>query len=188
MIPEHDSADSVDRGLRLVHIFHRDPAVFGRLRSVAGAAVPRWARDLLDHLQHMTVAMERRHGGSVGLRVVAETAGDDRGGLPAAYAREILLLRPDGAVVQHGIVRIDLTAVGQDVAATIRSGKTPLGRILIDAGLLLEVQRVGLLEIEPGPHLQGLFRSPPRHTYGRVAEIVVNGRPAVELLEIVAPE
>lgn len=188
MIPQHDSADSVDRGLRLVRIFHRDPAVFGRLRSVAGAAVPRRARDLLDHRQHMTVAMERRHGGPVGLRVVAEIAGEDRGGLPVSYAREILLLGSDGAVVQHGIVRIDLTAVGQDVAATIRSGKAPLGRILIDAGLLLEVQRVGLLGIEPGPHLRGLLRGPQGHTFGRVAEIIVNGRPAVELLEIVATE
>ena len=63
----------------------------------------------------------------------------------------------------------------------------PLGRILIDAGLLLQVQRVALLEVMPGPHLRALFAGATGSTHGRVAEIVVNGRPAIELLEIVAP-
>jgi chorismate-pyruvate lyase len=135
----------------------------------------------------MTVAMERRHGGPVGLRVVAELSADAGEAAGDWYAREILLLGPSGAVVQHGIVRIDLNAVGPAVAAAIRAGKIPLGRILIDAGLLLEVQRVGLVAVEPGPHLAALFAGATGPAYGRVAEIVVNGRPAVELLEIVAP-
>ncbi len=179
--------DPVDRGLRLVRIFHPRPADFGRLRPIDGGSMPQAARDLLDHRQHMTVAMERRHGGPVALRVVAERADGDPGDAAAGYAREILLLGPDGAVVQHGIVRLDLGAVDREVAVAIRAGKIPLGRILIGAGLLLEVQRVRLLEVEPGPHLQGLFGGASGPAWGRVAEISVNGRPAVELLEIVAP-
>ncbi|MFN9367515.1 MAG: hypothetical protein ACK6CT_01925 [Planctomycetia bacterium] len=178
------SADAVGRGLRLVRIFHRDGDSFGRLRPIEAAAVPAAPRVLLDHRHHMTVAMERRHGGPVRLRVVAERAAVATG---AWYAREILLLGGDDAVVQHGIVRIDLATVKPDVAATIRAGRIPLGRILLAADLLLEVQRVELLEIEPGPHLRSLFADSAGPAYGRVAEIVVNGRPAVELLEIVPP-
>jgi chorismate-pyruvate lyase len=134
----------------------------------------------------MTVAMERRHGGPVGLRVVGERSADACGAAGNWYAREILLVGPHGSVVQHGIVRIDLDAVGPAVAAAIRAGRIPLGRILLAAGLLLEVQRVALLAVEPGPHLRALLGGATGSVYGRVAEIVVNGRPAVELLEIVA--
>jgi len=176
--------DAIGRALALVRELHPDPAVFGRLRELPPEAVPDPPRRLLDHRSHMTVAMERFHGGPVDLRVVAErpaTANDDR------YAREILLLR-DGRVVQHGVVRIDLAVVPPPTAAAIRAGRLPLGRVLIDAGLLCEVQGVRLLEVKIGPHLAALFGCPrDAVAFGRVAEIRVAGRPAVELLEIVAP-
>jgi chorismate-pyruvate lyase len=186
MAAPHTSADSVDRGLRLVRIFHPDPGEFGRLVAVGATDVPPEPRGLLDHNAHMTVAMERRHGGPVGLRVVGERSADACGAAGNWYAREILLVGPHGSVVQHGIVRIDLDAVGPAVAAAIRAGRIPLGRILLAAGLLLEVQRVALLAVDPGPHLRALLGGATGSVYGRVAEIVVNGRPAVELLEIVA--
>jgi chorismate-pyruvate lyase len=182
--------DPVERGLELVRIFSADPAVFGRLRAVAAPAVPAGARGLLDHCSHMTAAMERFHGGPVSLTVVQQVTGAAAGrGLDAAnplYAREILLTRGDGAVVQYGIVRIDLGAVATEIAAAIREGNVPLGRILMDAGLLCEVDHVALLEIEPGPHLAKLFGLRSR-TFGRVAEIRVDGQPAIELLEVVSP-
>lgn len=184
--------DPVERGLELVRIFSADPAAFGRLRGVAAAAVPAVARGLLDHRSHMTAAMERFHGGPVALTVVQQRSGSEGapGRTPDAanppYAREILLSRGDGSVVQYGIVRLDLAAVAPQTAVAIRAGRVPLGRILMDAGLLCAVEHVALLEIEPGPHLAKLFGDRGR-TYGRVAEIRVDGRPAVELLEIVAP-
>lgn len=184
--------DPVDRGLELVRIFFVDLTAFGRLRAVAAAAVPANARRLLDHRSHMTAAMERFHGGPVGLTVVQQVTGPAAASgraMDAAnppYAREILLTRGDGAVVQYGIVRIDLAAVAVETAAAIRAGSVPLGRILMNAGLLCEVEHVALLEIEPGPHLARLFGLPGR-TYGRVAEIRVDGRPALELLEVVSP-
>jgi hypothetical protein len=67
--------------------------------------------------------------------------------------------------------------------------------------MLRDVRGVQLLEIMPGPHLQGLFRLTATGpagiaraagiagaaVYGRVADIQLDGRPTVELLEIVAP-
>lgn len=182
------ASPAVARALDLVRAMHADPAAFGHLREVAADAVPDVPRRLLDHRSHMTVAMERFHGGPVALRVVAErpAATNEPGG---RYAREILLLRGDGAVVQHGIVRIDLDAVPPPTAAAIRARRMPLGRILIAAGLLCDVQGVRLLEVTAGPHLAELFGcAAGAPMYGRVAEIGVAGVAAVELLEIVPPE
>ncbi len=168
------------RGLDLVSIFHSDVGAFGSLRFVPPDRVPAAERHLLDHRSHMTVAMERRHG-PVTLRVV-----DRRVDAAGRYAREILLLRPDGRVVQHGIVRIDLGRLAAKTAAAIRGETIPLGRILIDAGLLRDVHDVAMLEVHPGPHLRRLFGGEPATTHGRVATIDLDGVPTVELLEIVA--
>lgn len=183
----------VERAERLVALFHPHPDRFARFRAGADG-VPQPFRELLDHASHMTVAMERFYGGAVGVVVVAERAAG--GGVVDGrdwYEREILLRAADGRIVQHGIVRIDLGCVPPAVAAEIRAGRTPLGRVLIAADMLLEVQRVGLVAVDPGPELQALLEpdvtrgDAARPTFGRVAEIAVNGRPAVELLEIVAP-
>lgn len=172
---------AVARGVDLVSLFHPDATSFGSLGLAAPESVPELVRQLLDHRSHMTVAMERRHG-PVRLQVVDR--GEDATG---RYAREILLRAADGRVVQHGIVRIDLGRLSAEIAAAIRGEAVPLGRILIDAGLLRDVHDVALLEIHPGPHLQRLFGSSAL-THGRVAVIDLDGVPAVELLEIVAPD
>ena len=172
---------AVARGRELVSLFHPDPVSFGSLRPAAASGVPEGVRHLLDHRSHMTVAMERAHG-PVRLQVV-----DRREDESGRYAREILLLRADGRVVQQGIVRIDIRRLANETAAAIRGEAIPLGRILIEAGLLRDVHDVVLLEIETGPHLRRLFGVDSPVTFGRVATIDLDGVPTVELLEIVAP-
>lgn len=174
-----DGRDAAARAADLVALFVADPADFGTVAAVQAGRVPEPFRSLLDHASHMTVAMDRHHRGPVSLRVVAEAA--DSGG---CYAREILLDGPGGGVVQHGIVRIDLAALDASTAARIRAREAPLGRILVEAGALCEVGDVRLVAVVPGPHLARLVG--PRPTFGRVATIAVAGRPAIELLEIVA--
>jgi len=171
--------DPAARAAELVGLFASPPAAFGTISGVGSAAVPEPFRSLLDHESHMTVAMERHHGGPVTLRVVAESEAPD-----GRYAREILLVGPAGRVVQFGIVRIDLRVVDEATAARIRAAAEPLGRILLEAGVLCSVGDVALLEIVPGPHLAPFVG--PRPTFGRVAAIAFDGRPAVELLEIAA--
>jgi hypothetical protein len=187
-------AGDVERAERLVALFHPQPARFAQFRASPDGTMPEPFRELLDHASHMTVAMERFYGGPVGVVVVAEhAAGGGAVDREAWYEREILLRADDGRIVQHGIVRIDLARVPPAVGAEIRAGHTPLGRVLIAAGMLLKVQRVGLLAVDPGPELRGLIApdvaldGAAPQTFGRVAEIAVNGVPAVELLEIVAP-
>lgn len=172
--------DAAARALRLIGMFVQPASEFGTIKPVAAARVPEPSRSLLDHHSHMTVAMERHHGGPVALRVVARAAG------PAGdYAREILLLDAKGCVVQQGIVRIDLDAVDATTAARIRAAVDPLGRVLQEAGVACEVGDVSLVEVVPGPHLEALIG--PRPAFGRVASIAIGGRRAIDLLEIVAP-
>lgn len=178
-----DASGAVARAETLVSLFHPRAELFGTLAPVSSAAVPQPHRGLLDHRSHMTAAMERHHGGAVSLRVVAHE-GPHRGTAGQQwYAREILLSGPSGEVVQYGIVRIDLSALSPEDAARVRGAAVPLGRILMAAGVLCDVHDVALLAVVPGPELRPLIGEIP--TFGRVATIRVDGRPAIELLEIV---
>jgi chorismate-pyruvate lyase len=184
---------SVERALRLVRLFCPAVEDFATLTAVAPEAVPAPYRELLDHTNHMTVVMEQFHGEPPQLQVVARWL-PEAGRRGDWYAREILLRSAAGKVWQQGIVRIDLDQIDPATAALIRQARLPLGRVLINAGLLREVQHVALVKVVPGRHLATLFggesgRVPAgsRATYGRVAEISLGGVPAVELLEIVAP-
>jgi hypothetical protein len=75
------------------------------------------------------------------------------------------------------------------VRREILSRQTPLGRVLIQNNVLRRIEPTAFLRVTPGPAMVkwfGLDR--PRPTYGRLAMIHCDDQPAVELLEIVAPE
>jgi hypothetical protein len=189
MSREAAAKKSVERALGMAADFWVPADAVGGIRAVAAADVPAAFRELLDHRSHMTVSLERLHGTPLAVRVLAV-----RQDVPCGYSREILLIGPRGDVVLYGIVRIDLAAVNPTTAEEIRAAKTPLGRVLIDAGVLRDVRDVSLLEIVPGTRLTELLgnaggqRKSLGKTFGRVAAIDLDGRPAVELLEIVAPQ
>jgi len=68
-------------------------------------------------------------------------------------------------------------------------GQTPLGRILINHDVMRRIEPTGFLRMVPGPELMKHFGlSEPMPTYGRLAYIHCNEQPAIELLEVVAPE
>jgi chorismate-pyruvate lyase len=150
---------------------------------VRGDQMPEPYRALLVHTHHMTVTVERHYGGPVGVRVL-ETARDGD-----EYARKILLeLHGSGRVVQFGIVQIDLSLLSEPVRERIVEGKTPLGRVLIEHNVLRHIQPAGYLKVEPCPELCRRFGlSEPTTTYGRLGVIYTDGKPAIEVLEILAP-
>ena len=172
------------RAESLISLFHGKEENFAGLREVDAERVPEPYAGLLAHNSHMTVAMERYHGGPVYLTVVAEGTTEPAGANAGSYAREILLSRADGTVVQYGIVRIDLSPLPAASREAILSKEEPLGRILIASGVHRDVQAVQLLELAPGTAFAELMKA-KQPTYGRVAEIRLDGRPAVELLEVV---
>jgi chorismate-pyruvate lyase len=139
---------------------------------------------LLVHEHHMTVTVERHHGSLVDVDILDRVHQGD------SYARKILLrLQSTGRVVQFGIARIHLQYCGSPVRREILAGKTPLGRILIEHDVLRRIEPTAYLRIIPGAVMMGWFGlDRPIPTYGRLAYIHCNGQPAIELLEVVAPE
>jgi chorismate-pyruvate lyase len=146
--------------------------------------VPSPYRDLLVHDHHMTVTVEAHHGDSVDVRILARHHTGD------SYARKILLtLHGSGRVVQFGIMKINLHYCSQEVREEIVAGRTPLGRILIKHNVLRRIEPTAFLRVIPDPAMMRWFGL-TRHvrTFGRLAIIHCDEQPAVELLEIVAPE
>ena len=77
----------------------------------------------------------------------------------------------------------DLPVAAQHEILTKRS---PLGRVLIRHNVLREVELIAFWRIEPGPVLRRhLQPADGQCVYGRSAQILVDDRPTVQLLEIV---
>lgn len=152
--------------------------------ELQGHEVPEPYRSLLVHEHHMTVTMEAHHGKPVYVRVLQR----HRSG--SWYARKILLfLVGTQKVVQFGIVRINLDLCSREVRHAILEEATPLGRILIRHNVLRWIEPTSYLRIQPDQELQQCFGlKEPVPVYGRLALIHCDGKPAVELLEIPAPE
>jgi chorismate-pyruvate lyase len=167
----------------LVALFYSDPATLGMLEEIAAGELPVPYNSLLAHDDHMTVTVESFHGGPVDVDVL------ERKIEPPRYARKILLRRhADGQVVQFGIVRLSFEYLGAEVQRDIESEQIPLGRTLIEHNVLRKVQLASVWRVRAGDDLARLFQIPAgTTTYGRTALIYCNGKPAVELLEIVTP-
>jgi chorismate-pyruvate lyase len=151
---------------------------------LAAEDVPEPYRTLLVHEHHMTVTVEAHHGSLVDVRILERKHEGD------LYARKILLtLESTGKVVQFGIVRIHFEHCTQEVQGAIVAGNTPLGRVLIEHNVLRRIEPTAYLRILPGLAMMEWFGlQTPKPTYGRLALIHCDGQPAVELLEIVAPD
>ena len=139
---------------------------------------------LLVHTHHMTVTVEEFYGSPVDVKVLAcRRSGNE-------YARKILLtLKDDPArVVQFGLVRINLGVCPEPVRNAIVEGKTPLGRVLIQHDMLRRIEPLAYLRVKLAAAMAEWFGVPAgTDTYGRVGVIYTGERPAVEVLEILAP-
>jgi chorismate-pyruvate lyase len=168
----------------LIGLFYSQPERLGKFERRKASQCPLQYRKLLAHNAHMTVTVEQRHGELVDVEVLQEAQDAHE------YQRKILLRkRSDQKVVQYGIVRIDLRPIDGEIRDQIQSGRTPLGRILIEHDLMREVQLSGLWRVECGEDLAEHFGVDIGCiTYGRTARILVESTPMIELLEIVAPE
>jgi chorismate-pyruvate lyase len=155
-----------------------------RYEIIPADEVPAPYHELLVHEHHMTVTVEAFHGSQVDVRILA------RRHQGSSYARKILLvLQSTGRIVQFGIVRIDLDLCSEPVRQEIVAGRTPVGRILIRHDVLRRIEPTAYLRIDPDPAQLAWFGlTQPRPFYGRLAIIHCNDHPALELLEVVAPE
>jgi chorismate-pyruvate lyase len=160
--------------------FYPSLAEVGDFAAVTAEELPEDHRVLLAHDDHMTVTVEAFHGCLVDVRVLQHNLDAD------FYSRASLLAcQATGRVVQFGIMRINLKQLSDVVRAEIVGGRIPLGRALIRHNVLRHVELQRLWRVNPGPALREYLQlADGELIYGRSARIVVEGRPAVELLEI----
>lgn len=166
---------------QLTALFFDSTEKLGYFKPVEASDLPPEYASLLAHHDHMTVTVEAWHNSLVDVRVLAEHREQD------SYARKILLvLQRDASPVQFGIMRINLKGLPEIVRLEIESQALPLGRIMIRHHLMREVELCQLYEVNPGPELRlRLHLDDGEPIFGRTARILVEGQPAVELLEIV---
>jgi len=161
--------------------FSENPLDVGVFHEVDASKLPADADSLLNHCEHMTVTIEEFHSSEVDVKVLEEQESETH------YSRKILLTRKsDGGVVQYGIVRLDMSTLPQEVQDRIRERKIPLGRILISHDVMRAVRLAKLYRIESGEEVAAHFGCEAgTDIFGRTAWMYCNGKPAIELLEIV---
>jgi len=168
----------------LVHLFYDDVSELAAFENQLSGTLPPPYDALLDHNHHMTVTLESHHGSPVDVDVLQV---DTKGG---TYCRKIVLTRQsDDAVVMFGIVRLHTQYLNPTVRDEIESQQIPLGRVLINHNVLRRVELGKLWSVVPSKDLQRHLKlDSAKVTFGRTAIIHCDEEPAIELVEIVAPE
>jgi hypothetical protein len=188
----------LDELSRLVAIHKSPEQLFDDVEHVPASLTPEPYRQLLVHDHHMTLAMEEFHGNAVEVHVV------DRHFEEAGYFRTSVLTVPATVIgrtagragtwfegeraIQFGAIRFNFEFVTVEVREAIVAEHTPLGQVLINHNVLRHIDLGAILKIKVGPELAELFGCERgTETYGRLATIFCNRRPAVDLLEVSAP-
>lgn len=181
----------------LLSLFPDGPFRSEDFQIVEPASMPGVYRGLLEHHHHMTVTLELHHGRALRLDVIESRWRDEDYGrtlrltVPAENAVPESSARRGDRVVLAGIMNIRLKHCGAKVRTHITEARKPLGRILIENEVLRWIEPEAYLRVsvrrEPVQKLFGVDGK-GSETYGRLATIHCNNEPAVELLEIVAPE
>jgi len=166
-------------------LFDAVPCALGQadLSLVPGSQLPARFDRLLNHRGHMTAAVEALHGTPVAVRVLRSVH------RAATYAREILLERPDGAVVQYAVVRLDLACCPAAARATILAERTPLGHVLQRLPGSLRIEPVAFFRATLPASLAARFGAlAGQQAWGRLVRIDHDGDRLVEGLELLAPD
>lgn len=137
---------------------------------------------LLVHHEHMTVVLQKHHGGPVNVHVLEEHLTGD------SYTRKISLTPAgqDDKVVEWGIVRLNFQYMSRQVREEILAKKMPLGAILIKHKVHRRIKpRFFLRFPEEGQVLRLFSPHQPVAAWGRLGTIFCDSEPCIELLEIV---
>ena len=166
----------------LVQLFYSSRDDLGKFFPIAADELSPQYQSLLAHHDHMTVTLEAWHNSLVEVHVLEERLDQDN------YSRRIVLARQrDNVPVLFGIMQVNLAGMPDIVRLEIESQALPLGRIMIRHHLMREVEACQMWRIEPAGELQEhLHCRDDAELFGRTARILVEGQPAVELLEIVS--
>ena len=158
------------------------PESWASAQVIDATAIPDPQCRLLVHDRHMTATLNNHYGQHAALRVL-EVRREN-----GVYRRKILLTIDGGAkVVEYGLMRLNLVELPEPARHDVLSETLPLGEILARYDLLTRVDSRHYLRFPETSPIVDYFDQKQRvEAYGRLAMIYCNGRPAVELLEVVS--
>ena len=146
---------------------------------IAADKLPAVYATLLAHSRHMTVALEEFWKSPVSVHVLHHEENTH------LYTRRIVLRTPSGTNVEYGAVQINFDLCPSEVAQEIRAQPPPLGRILINHGVMTHVEPRHFLRITPSSkNIETLGLNDQATLFGRFATIAFNGQPAMTVVEI----
>lgn len=146
---------------------------------VAAGDVPGDFHQLLVHRDHMTKRLREFHGRPVFLEVLHWRQAEGE------YGRAIRLRLEGLPVVEFGMVRIRLGGLAEEVRAAIEARQRPLGAILIEHDVLRSIEPLAYFRFKAGGFVSSTLER-NEVSYGRVGRILCDGRPVIDVLEIVA--
>ena len=158
-----------------------DASVPACWQEVTPDDMPPLFRELIVHHNHMTDTLERCYGQPVVLDVLAYEQAEDW------YRRKIRLqLSRSRAVVEYGLVRMNLRFTPPPVREAILACQRPLGYILDEHGVLRLIEPRWYVRFPASCPLLTMFDPMASgEMFGRVGTIYCDEHPAIELLEIV---
>jgi chorismate-pyruvate lyase len=131
----------------------------------------------------MTVTLEKYHGKPV---TVVPWRVQRNGDI---YGRKLDLIVEPGKIVMTGVMLINFGFCSKAVQEEVVSETAPLGRILIKHNVMRRIDATAFVRLPAEDALVQRFKlSNPQPAYGRLATIYCDEKPAIDLLEIVAPE
>jgi hypothetical protein len=150
---------------------------------IDGAAMPEPYRSLLVHERDMTPTLEEAYGGPVELRVLKYSQRD------GVFSRQIVLIGPDGGIVEFGAIKIYLERLTPAAAAKVVEMKLPLGTILKIEGVAHSSHPAGYFEVRSDALIgAALGLDTSRLLYGRRNELLdAAGETLARVIEILPP-
>jgi chorismate-pyruvate lyase len=151
--------------------------------AVKPSSIPAPYQSLLVHHGHMTEALEKFHGTTLTVHPYRVRREGEM------YGRRIdLRLAGGGPPVMTGIMIFNLALVSPTVREEILRADVPLGQILIRHRILRRVASDAYLRLNAkDPFVARFELATPSVAYGRIATILCDQQPAVDLLEVVRP-
>ena len=154
------------------------------VEAIDAEEIPQPYKDLLVHNNDMTRTLERHHNGPIIVRALSnfQEAGQ-------FYRRVLLAKEESGQPVEMGAIRIRLNSLPKEHRARILENHTPLGRVLLDAGIVETTRPIAYLRLKPNPEMMGVFwMKEPKPLYGRRTLIGIGDADVADIVEILPAE
>jgi chorismate-pyruvate lyase len=150
---------------------------------IEGRVMPEPYRSMLVHQRDMTPTLEEVYGSRIDLRVLKYSLREN------VFSRQIVLIKPDGTIVEFGAIKIYLDRFPAAAAARVMEMRQPLGTILKTEGVVHVSRPAGYFEVRSDAVIgAALALDSPHLLFGRRNALLdAAGETLARVIEILPP-